>query len=70
MHPLDILSFDEHDAGGAGLVRAALEGEGQPIGAYDVLIAGQTRRRGLTVVPATAGEFSRVDDLAWEDWAG
>ena len=51
-------------------MRAALEGEGQPIGAYDVLIAGQARRRGLTVVTATVGEFSRVDDLAWEDWAG
>ncbi len=64
--PLGILAFDEDDAADAGEARAALEQAGAPIG--DVLIAGQARRRGVTVVTANAGEFSRVDGLAWQDW--
>jgi tRNA(fMet)-specific endonuclease VapC len=40
-----------------------------PIGAYDTMIAGQAARRGLTVVTADTGDFARVDDLMWEDWA-
>ena len=66
--PLDILAFDDDDAAEAGEARAALELAGRPIGAYDVLIAGQARRRGLTVVTANINEFSRVDGLVWEDW--
>lgn len=67
--PFDVLSLDEHDAAEAGAIRAALERAGTPIGAYDLLIAGQARRRGLTVVTANVAEFGRVAGLAWEDWA-
>ncbi len=66
--PVRILNFDEADAREAGDVRASLERIGKPIGAYDVLIAGQARRRGLTLVTANAKEFGRVKGLAWEDW--
>jgi tRNA(fMet)-specific endonuclease VapC len=45
-----------------------LEKIGTPIGAYDLLIAGQALRRGLTVVTANTSEFSRVAELSWEDW--
>ncbi len=65
---LDLLDFDDEDAHVAGRVRAALEKAATPIGAYDLLIAGQALRRGLTVVTANTSEFSRVADLSWEDW--
>jgi tRNA(fMet)-specific endonuclease VapC len=67
--PVEVVDFDDHDARIAGQIRAALEAAGTPIGAYDVLIAGQALRRGSTVVTANASEFSRVPGLAWEDWA-
>lgn len=65
---LDLLDFDDEDARTAGQVRAALEKGGNPIGAYDVLIAGQALRRGLTVVTANTDEFDRVTGLSWQDW--
>jgi|SRR5689334_217604 len=63
-----VLEFGEEDARHAGEIRSSLERIGKPIGAYDVLIAGQARRRGLTLVTANAKEFARVKGLAWEDW--
>ena len=68
--PLEWTLFDEEDAREAGAVRAELEIAGRPIGAYDVLIAGQARRRGATIVTSDVGEFDRVTGLKWEDWAG
>jgi tRNA(fMet)-specific endonuclease VapC len=38
------------------------------IGAYDLLIAGHARSRGLIVVTSNLGEFERVDGLRTEDW--
>jgi len=66
--PVRLLAFEEEDARRAGAVRAALEMAGKPIGAYDVLIAGQALGHKLTLVTANAGEFGRVKGLAWEDW--
>ncbi len=48
---------------------ATLEAAGKPIGAYDLLIAGQALRHGLTLITANSREFGRVKGLAWEDWA-
>ena len=67
--PLEWTLFDEEDARVAGAVRAELEAVGKPIGAYDVLLAGQARRRGATVVTSNSKEFVRVAGLKWEDWA-
>ena len=67
--PFEILYWDDFDARAAGEVRAQLEGKGQPIGAYDALIAAQAVRRGITVVTANTREFKRVDGLMWVDWA-
>lgn len=67
--PFEILQWDDADARAAGEVRAQLEKEGRPIGAYDALIAAQAVRRGITVVTANTREFKRVDGLMWEDWA-
>jgi tRNA(fMet)-specific endonuclease VapC len=67
---LDILDFDDQDAQTAGRIRALLEPAGTPIGAYDLLIAGQALRRGLSVVTANTSEFGRVPELDWVDWTG
>ncbi len=67
--PVRLLAFEEEDARRAGAVRAALEIAGKPIGAYDVLIAGQALCHRLTLVTANAKEFGRVKGLVWEDWA-
>jgi tRNA(fMet)-specific endonuclease VapC len=66
--PFEILTFDSDDSETAGLLRAALESKGRPIGPYDLLIAGQALRRRLTLVTANHAEFSRVKDLDWVDW--
>jgi tRNA(fMet)-specific endonuclease VapC len=67
--PLEWALFDEDDARAAGTVRAELETVGRPVGAYDVLVAGQARRRGATLVTSNTKEFARVQGLKWEDWA-
>jgi len=63
-----VLEFDREDAVAAGEIRAALTSIGQPVGAYDVLIAGQARCRGLTLISRNVREFSRIDGLALENW--
>ncbi len=67
--PIDRFDFDEEDAREAGAIRAQLEAIGRPIGAYDLLIAGQARRRGATLVTTNVAEFDRVPELKCEDWA-
>jgi len=62
------LPIDEADAQAAAAIRAALKTQGQPIGAYDVLIAGTGLARGLVVVTSNVGEFKRVSGLHVEDW--
>lgn len=68
LSPFHFLNFTSQDAIGSGRVRAILEKEGTPIGAYDTLIAGQALSRGLTLVTHNTREFKRVSDLILEDW--
>lgn len=63
------LPFDPSDARVGGEIRAALARAGRPIGAYDILIAGQALSRNLTLVTANEREFSRIKGLRWENWA-
>lgn len=65
---LEVLPFDAPAADHAADIRAALERQGQPIGGYDLLIAGHARSRGLIVVTGNLGEFCRVAGLRCEDW--
>lgn len=60
--------FDEADAHAAAAIRAALKSKGQPIGAYDALIAGTGVARGLIVVTSNVGEFNRISGLQIENW--
>jgi len=69
MADFPILDFDQNDAFVAGEIRAALAAKGTPIGPYDVLIAGQAKARGLTLVTNNVGEFNRVENLQVEDWS-
>ncbi len=66
--PIVVLQFDAEDGAVAGEVRARLERSGQPIGPYDVLLAGQAIRRGAALVTANKREFARVSGLKIEDW--
>jgi tRNA(fMet)-specific endonuclease VapC len=66
---LEVIDFDRDDAREAGAVRAELAARGTPIGPFDVLMAGQARGRGLTMVTANVSEFLRVHGLAVEDWS-
>jgi tRNA(fMet)-specific endonuclease VapC len=65
---LSVLPFDDDAASHAADIRASLERAGGVIGPYDLMIAGQARSRGLTVVTGNLGEFRRVDGLRAEDW--
>ena len=67
--PIRLMAFEEEDARTAGTIRAELEAAGRPIGAYDLLIAGQAVRHKVTLVTANGKEFARVQGLIWEDWA-
>lgn len=65
---LVVLDLDREDARTAGEIRAQLARQGTPIGPYDVLIAGQAKARGLTLVTNNLSEFQRVPGLKIEDW--
>ena len=67
--PLTLLPLEEGDARAAGEIRAALEAVGRPMGAYDLLLAGQASHRKFTLVTANTKEFVRVRGLLCEDWA-
>lgn len=64
----EVLSFEPEDARHAGEIRGGLASLGTPIGPYDVLIAGQARARGITLVTRNAREFDRVPTLVVETW--
>ena len=67
--PVSVLPLTGEDAKTAGGLRSLLEAAGRPIGAYDLLIAGQCLHQELTLVTTNVREFSRVKGLVWEDWA-
>src|SRR5579884_1418648 len=62
------ISFDAQAAKEAAVIRARLEAQGQMIGPYDVLLAGQANAAGLRLVTHNTAEFARVAGLLLEDW--
>jgi tRNA(fMet)-specific endonuclease VapC len=62
------LPFDDLAAVHAANIRATLEQQGQPIGPFDVLLAGHARSLGLILVTANTREFLRVPGLPVENW--
>lgn len=67
--PIGLISFEDADAKLAGELRAKLEAAANPIGAYDLLLAGQALRHNMTLITANVSEFARVKGLAWQDWS-
>ena len=65
---VEILAFDGEAARRAGDVRARLDKIGNPIGAYDLLIAGHALSLGATLVTHNLRELERVPELLVEDW--
>jgi tRNA(fMet)-specific endonuclease VapC len=65
---LEVLPFDTGAAYHFGQIRADLYRRGQPIGPYDMMIAGQARASGLILVTNNIHEFSRVPGLILENW--
>ena len=65
---LEVLPFDNQAAYHFGQIRAALYRTGQPIGPYDMMIAGQARAAGLKLVTNNVKEFERVPGLILENW--
>lgn len=66
-----VQTFGEVEASEAASVRAYLETlkpNAQPIGPYDVLLAGHARALGAVLVTHNVREFSRVPHLLIEDW--
>lgn len=64
-----VVPLDADDAAEAGDIRAHLEGNGRPIGPYDILIAAQARRRQMALVTNNRREFDRVPGLSVSDWS-
>lgn len=63
--PVDA-GIDRHYAA----IRAALERQGTPIGANDMLIAAHARAVGAVCVTDNVAEFTRVPALKVENWLG
>jgi tRNA(fMet)-specific endonuclease VapC len=62
-------SFDQAAAEAYGQIRMRLEARGSPIGPLDTLIAAHAVSVGAVMVTNNTKEFSRVEDLAVENWS-
>ena len=63
-----VISFDEAAADRFALVAAALARRGEPIVAFDTLMAAHALSLGLAVVTNNTKRFSRVPGLTVENW--
>ena len=68
LNTISVLPFEREDARVAARLRASLNSQATPIGAYDLLLASCALRRGLKIVTHNAREFARVGGLGLEDW--
>ena len=66
---LEILPYDNNAAYQFGQIRAELYKKGQPIGPYDMMIAGHARATGMILVTNNIKEFDRIPGLLLENWA-
>ena len=66
---LEVLPFNGKAAYHFGRIRAELYRTGQPIGPYDMMIAGHARASGLILATNNVKEFVRVPGLLLENWA-
>jgi tRNA(fMet)-specific endonuclease VapC len=64
----EIVPFNDESAKCYAKIRAALERNGQVIGANDMVIAATVLSKGGTLITRNTDEFSRVTDLNIENW--
>jgi tRNA(fMet)-specific endonuclease VapC len=62
------LTFDRAAAESAARIRADLQRQGQLIGPYDLLIAGQAVANNVILVTHNIHEFQRINGLKLESW--
>ena len=65
---LEVVPYGPKAAQHYGVIRAALEKLGQPIGVNDLHIAAHARSEGLVLVTNNVGEFARVPAMEVENW--
>ena len=65
---LEVAPFEDHASEHFGQLRAELYRIGQPIGPYDMMIAGHARAMGLILVTNNMKAFERVPGLRVENW--
>ena len=65
---VEVLDFTQQAAESAGVIRAQLTAAGQPIGSFDLLIAGHAQSINAILVTNNTREFSRVDGLLIDNW--
>jgi tRNA(fMet)-specific endonuclease VapC len=63
-----VLPFNAAEAEQVAQIRSILKTQGQPIGAYDVLIAATALWHNILMVTANQREFDRVPNLQTENW--
>jgi tRNA(fMet)-specific endonuclease VapC len=68
IQPLEIVPFDAEATRHYGPLRHALQQQGRPIGAMDLLIAAHALALGVTLVTNNVKEFERVERLELENW--
>ena len=64
-----VIPFDQAAADRFAVVAAALARRGEPIGAFDTLVAAHAVSLGLTVVTNNTKHFNRVSGLTVQNWA-
>ena len=65
---IDVLDFTRNDASQVALTRALLKQQGNPIGSYDILLAGTALNNKLIMVTANEKEFNKIPGLKVENW--
>lgn len=65
---VEIIPFGTKAAEAFGVLRRHLEGRGEMIGQFDLLIAAQAIAEDAILVTNNTREFSRVPTLVLEDW--
>ncbi len=66
--PLTSLPFNDRCAEEAGLIRADLAAQGNPIGPNGLLIAATARAYDIVLVTHNTKEFARITGLRLVDW--
>lgn len=65
---IEVIDFGYEEALVYGNVRAELEKQGEPIGAYDTMIAAHALCNDLILVTNNLREFKKVKNLSLENW--